>query len=105
MIIYKRRFDEDDKRIVPDGGVVRVAVAAMDSTQRRIAAVDERVQHTIDGNKAVLAAARSNADKAQAWSDHFSEQREARDSTESPAHASYVAHLNDAWKTPNEVAA
>ena len=62
MRVYKTK--DDEREIVPDGGTVRVSILAMDSTQKQIATIDERVQHNIDANKAVLAAARRNADWA-----------------------------------------
>ena len=82
MIIHKRKPKDDEREIVPDGGSVRVSMMAMDSTQRQIAAnqpaVDERVRHNIEANQATLAAMQCDADRAQAFADHFAEQYEAQ---------------------------
>ena len=96
--IYKRDKDED-KHIVPDGGIVRVSIMAMDSTQKQIAnqsTLDERVQHTIDGNKAVLAAAQRDADRAQGFADHFTAQREAQ--ADDSAYGKHCQQISEAWQ-------
>lgn len=106
---WKDEDDEETRRaIVPDGHRVTVSMLAMDGVQQQIAdetVIDERVQHNIKANQATLDAAHHNADRAQAWADHFTAQREARDAADSPVYAGYVTGLNDAWMTPNEVAA
>ncbi len=78
MIIHKRKPKDDEREIVPDGGIVRVSIMAMDSTQKQIAAVDERVQHNTEANQATLAAMQRDADRAQALADHYTAQREAQ---------------------------
>jgi hypothetical protein len=94
MITHKTIDDENE--IVPDGGIVRVSIMAMDSTQKQIAAVDERVQHTIDGNKAVLAAAQRNSDRAQGFADHFTAQRETQ--ADDSAYGKHCQQISEAWQ-------
>ena len=98
MIIHKRRFkdeDEDDKRIVPDGGSVRVSIMAMDSVQKQVAANDKRVQHNVEANQATLAAMQRDADRVQAFVDHFTEQCEAQ--ADNSAYGSLCARLERAY--------
>jgi len=92
MIIHKTK--DDEREIVPDGGIVRVSILAMDSTQKQIAAVDERVQHNIDANRATLAAARRSADRAQGFADHFTAQRDVDNS----AYGKYCRQLSNDWQ-------
>ena len=99
MNTYNKRKLEDedeDKRIVPDGGSVRVSMMTMDSTQRRMAAVDERVSHNIEANKATLAASRRTADQVQAHADHFTAQREAQ--TDQSVYGTHCRQISEAWK-------
>jgi hypothetical protein len=96
MIIHKRRFkDEDDKRIVPDGGSVRVSIMAMDSVQKQVAANDERVQHNIEANQATLAAMQRDAGRAQAFADHYTAQRKAE--ADNSAYGGLCARLEGAY--------
>ena len=69
--------DDERKRVIPDGGRIRVSMMVMDSVQKQVASVDERVQHSIEGNKATLAKMKADADRAQAFADHYTAQREA----------------------------
>ena len=99
MNTYNKRTQDDideDKRIVPDGGSVRVSMMAMDSTQRRMAAVDERVSHNIEANKATLAAAQSDADRAQAHADHFTAQRAAH--IDNSVYGKHCQQISEAWQ-------
>ena len=97
MIIHKHRFnDEDDREIVPDGGSVRVSIMAMDSTQKQIAALDERVRDNIAANQATLAAMQRDADRAQGFADHFSHQREAQ--ADNSEYGKYCAGLEIAYR-------
>ena len=99
--IHKKDEDEDArKRIVPDGGIVRVSIMAMDSTQRQIAtnkpAHDERVQHNIEANQATLAAAQRDADRVQGFADHFTAQREAQ--ADDSAYGKHCQQISEAWQ-------
>lgn len=92
----KRTQDEDeDKRIVPDGGSVRVSMMALDSVQRQVAAIDERVQHNIDAGKATLAAARRDSDRARGFADHYTAQRAAH--IDHSVYGDYTRQLSNAW--------
>ena len=92
MSKYKTKDDEIE--IIPDGGTVRVSILAMDSTQKQIAALDERAIDTIKANQSNLAAAQRTADQVQAHADHFSEQQQVDDS----AYARHCRELSDAWQ-------
>ncbi|MFC1777029.1 hypothetical protein ACFL3I_06785, partial [Pseudomonadota bacterium] len=93
----KRTQDEDeDKRIVPDGGSVRVSMMAMDSVQKQVATIDERVQHNIEAGKATLAAAQRDADQVQAHVDHFTAEREAQ--TDTSAYGQHCQRISEAWQ-------
>ena len=97
MIIHKHRFEDEDERvIVPDGGRVRVSIMAMDSTQRRIADVDERVRDNIAANQATLDSARRTADRVQAHVDHFTAQREAQ--ADNSTYGQYCRQISEAWQ-------
>ena len=96
MIIYKHRFEDEDERvIVPDGGRVRVSILAMDSTQRQIVALDERVQHNIEANQATLEAMQRDAARVQAFADHYTAQRKAE--ADNSAYGSLCARLERAY--------
>ena len=91
--------DEDEREIVPDGHSIRVSIMTMDSVQQQIAnqpAIDERVQHNINANRATLATARRTADRVQAHVDHFTAQRTAQ--TDSSAYGQYCQQLSDGWR-------
>ena len=93
----KRNQDDIDERgIVPDGGSVRVSMMAMDSTQRKVATIDERVSHNIEANKATLAATRRTADQVQAHADHYSAQRAAH--IDNSVYGTHCRRLAEAWK-------
>ena len=96
MIIYKRKHTDDENEIVPDGGVVRVSILAMDSTQQQIAALDERVQHNARANRATLDQMKRDADRAQAFADHFTAQIDAQ--VDHSAYGQYCDDLQDAWR-------
>ena len=93
MSVYKPK--DDEREIVPDGGSVRVSIMAMDSTQKQIATLDERVRHTIEANQATLAAMQRDADRVQAFVDHFTEQCEAQ--ADNSAYGSLCARLERAY--------
>ncbi len=94
--IHKRDEDEDACKIIPDGGSVRVSIMAMDSTQRRIATIDGRVQHNIEANQATLAASRRATDQVQAHADHFTAQREAQ--TDHSVYGTHCRQISEAWQ-------
>ena len=97
MIIHKTK--DDEREIVPDGHCVRVSILAMDSVQQQIAnrtAIDERVLDNINANKATLAAARRNADRAQGFADHFTAQREAQ--ADDSAYGKHCQQISEAWQ-------
>lgn len=98
MNTYNKRKleDEDERGIVPDGGSVRVSMMALDSTQRQIAAIDERVSHNIEANKATLAAGIRDADRSQAWADHYSAQRAAH--IDNSVYGKHCAQISQAWQ-------
>lgn len=93
--IYEELDDDEHKRVIPDGGSVRVSIMAMDSVQRQVASFDERVQHSIDGNKATLAKMKADADRVQAFADHYTAQREAE--TDNSAYGRLCAALQRAY--------
>ena len=132
MIIHKRRFkDEDDKRIVPDGGRVRVSISAMDNAPRlrfdtdkpRIRAnqpavkdrgrqdamdhrakmmdmlrdpnLNQRLRDRIESSLTTLDQMQRDANRAQAFADHFTEQREAR--ADNSAYGKLCARLQGAY--------
>jgi DNA-binding helix-hairpin-helix protein with protein kinase domain len=106
--------DDDDAkhREIPDGTRIRVPMLALDSVQREIAgqaAVDARVADNVKANQAALDAARREADRVQAFADHFTEQREQREREardENRAYSAYCEALSNGWQTPsNQVAA
>jgi hypothetical protein len=95
----RKKTEDDEREIVPDGHSIRVSMTAMDSVQQQIAnqpAMDERVQHTIAANQATLDAARRNADRAQAFADHYTAEREAQ--ADHSAYGTYCQQLSDAWQ-------
>jgi len=96
MIIHKREHTDDENEIVPDGGIVRVSIMAMDSTQKQIAALDERVQHNIKANQATLKAMQRDADRAQGFADHFTAQRVAQ--ADHSEYGKYCARLENAHR-------
>ena len=96
MIIHKIKHTDDDNEVVPDGGIVRVSILAMDSTQRQVAALDERVQHNIRANRATLDRMKRDADRVQAFADQFTAQREAR--ADHSAYGKYCARLETTWQ-------
>ena len=96
MIIHKRKHDDDDKCIVPDGGSVRVSIMAMDSTQKQIATIDERVRENMAANQATLDSARRTADRVQAHVDHFTAQREAQ--ADNSTYGQYCRQISEAWQ-------
>jgi len=95
MIIHKRKHDDDDERIVPDGGRVRVSIMAMDSVQKQVAANDKRVQHNREANQATLAAMQRDADQVQAFADHYTAQRKAE--ADNSAYGGLCARLEGAY--------
>ena len=99
MNTYNKRKLEDEKKIIPEGGSVRVSMLAMDATQRQIAnqpALDARVRDNIASNRATLAASRRTADQVQAHADHFTAQREAQ--TDHSVYGDYTRQLSNAWQ-------
>lgn len=94
MRVIKPECDEHE--IVPDGGSVRVSIMAMDSVQqKRVAALDERVQHNIEANQATLEKMQRDAARAQAFADHYTAQREAQ--ADNSAYTSLCARLERAY--------
>jgi hypothetical protein len=91
-----RRTQDDEIEIIPDGGIVRVSMMAMDATQRQVATIDERVTHNIEANQATLAASRRTADQVQAHADHFTAEREAQ--TDTSAYGNYTRQISEAWQ-------
>jgi hypothetical protein len=97
MNTYKRKLeDEDERGIVPDGQSIRVSMMAMDSTQRQIATIDERVQHNIEAGQATLEAAQHDSERAQAHADHFTAEREAQ--TDTSAYGAHCQRISEAWQ-------
>ena len=94
MSVYKTK--DDEREIVPDGHSIRVSILAMDSTQKQIAAQDERVRDNIAANQATLAAARRTADRVQALADHFNAKRAAQ--VDNSAYGQYCQQLSEAWQ-------
>jgi len=97
MIIHKTIDDENE--IVPDGHSIRVSMMTMDAVQRQVAnqpAIDERVQHNIDANRATLAAARRTADRVQAHVDHFTAQRDSQ--ADNSAYGKHCQQISEAWQ-------
>ena len=58
--------------------------------------LDERVQHNIKANQATLAAAQSDADRAQGFADHFTAQREAQ--ADNSAYGKHCQQISEAWQ-------
>ena len=99
MIIHKTKDDE----IIPDGGRVRVSMMAMDSTQKQIAAIDERVRDNIAANQATLARMQRDADRAAGFADHFTAKHAAE--IDHSAYGNFCRRLSNDWQNPAEVAA
>ena len=99
MNTYNKRKLEDEKKIIPEGGSVRVSMLAMDATQRQIAnqpAMDERVAHNLAANRDTLAAGIRDADRAKAHADHYSAQMAAH--IDHSVYGDYTRQLSNAWK-------
>ena len=94
MRVYKTK--DDEREFVPDGGVVRVSMMAMDSTQKQIAVIDERVRDNIAANQATLDSARRTADRVQAHVDHFTAQRDVQ--ADNSAYENYCQQLSETWQ-------
>jgi hypothetical protein len=96
-------------REIPDGTVIRVPMLALDEMQRDIAGhtVDQRIRDNRRANQAALDAARREADRVQAFADHFTAQREQREREardENRAYSAYCEALSNGWQNPQVAA-
>ncbi|MCF6225771.1 MAG: hypothetical protein L3J22_05630 [Xanthomonadales bacterium] len=84
---------QNNNRIIPDGGIVRVSMMAMDSVQR---SMHDSVPTLSADAQFNLDSAQKKAAQAEAWKDHFDSKREVVE--DSPRNR-YIERISTAWQT------